>query len=320
MGVQRLLEPVLLEVLRAQFEDQRAHFGQRLPLQLLELAELGANTLGVLVEQELQAAGGEPDREERLGHRVVELARQVGALLGGGKVGRLVAQLRLEPLAGADVAHRAVRPDEATIYGLRDPRRLGRDRMAVAMLEVEPVDALRLSLGDHSFPLLGNLLAAAWVHQLAEMLADQLIGPPAGKVLDRVRHVGERAVGLRRPDRVRRVLDEVPIALLGALELRDQAGVGNRHCRLVSERPEHLRILVAPRIRAMGIHQDRAQRALLADEGSRDDGVDPALADPAIGGRRVVEGRVVEVVACPHHPALGQRAAADPLVRLGEVR
>ena len=67
----------------------------------------------VAVEQHLDGARHEGHREQRLGDRVVELAGQVGAFLAGGELAGLAAEVALEPVALADVAGRAVRPDEA---------------------------------------------------------------------------------------------------------------------------------------------------------------------------------------------------------------
>ena len=109
---QRAGQPVLLEVARPELEDQRAHLGERLALQLAQLGQLRPGRLRVAVEQHLDRARDEGHREERLGHRVVELAGEVGPFLAGGQLAGLAAQVAFEPVALADVARRAVRPDE----------------------------------------------------------------------------------------------------------------------------------------------------------------------------------------------------------------
>ena len=118
MGPERPRQAVLLEVARAELEDEGAHLGQRLALELAELGQLGAGRLGVAIEQHLDRAGHQRHREERLGDRIVQLAREVGALLAGRQLAGLAAQLALEPGALADVAGRAVDPGE-----LARPRR-----------------------------------------------------------------------------------------------------------------------------------------------------------------------------------------------------
>ena len=112
VGAQRAGQAVLLEVAGPELEDQRAHLGQRLALEVAELGELAARRIDVAVEQQLHRARDEGHREERLGHRIVELAGQVGALLAGCQLARLATQVALEPVALADIARRAVRPDE----------------------------------------------------------------------------------------------------------------------------------------------------------------------------------------------------------------
>ena len=102
VGPQRAGQAVLLEVARSELEDQRAHLGQGLALEVAELGELAARRVDVAVEQQLHRARDEGHREERLGHRVVELAGQVGALLAGGQLARLATQVALEPVALAD--------------------------------------------------------------------------------------------------------------------------------------------------------------------------------------------------------------------------
>ena len=95
-----------------ELEDQRPHLGQRLALEVAQLGELRPGRLRIAVEQQLDRARHEGHREQRLGHRIVELAGQVGPLLAGRQLAGLAAQVAFEPVALADVARRAVRPDE----------------------------------------------------------------------------------------------------------------------------------------------------------------------------------------------------------------
>ena len=109
---QRAGEPVLLEVAGTQLEDQRAHLGERLALEVAQLAELASGGVRVAVEQQLDRARHERHREQRLGHRVVQLAGEVGPLLAGRQLAGLAAQVALEPVALAHVAGRTVGADE----------------------------------------------------------------------------------------------------------------------------------------------------------------------------------------------------------------
>ena len=110
-------QSVLLEVARPKLEDERAHLGQGLALQVAQLRHLGPGGGRIAVEQHLDRARHEGHREERLGHRVVQLAGQVGALLAGGQLARLAAQVALEPVALADVAGGTVGADEHAVVG-----------------------------------------------------------------------------------------------------------------------------------------------------------------------------------------------------------
>ena len=97
MGLERADQAVLLEVARPELEDQRAHLGERFALELAQLAELLARRRRVAVEQQLDGARDQGHGEQRLGHRVVQLAGEVGPLLAGGQLAGLAAQLALEP-------------------------------------------------------------------------------------------------------------------------------------------------------------------------------------------------------------------------------
>ena len=135
MGLDRADEPVLLEVAGAELEDQRAHLGERLALELAQLGELGPRRIGVAVEEHLHRARHERHREQRLGHRVVQLAGQMRALLAGGELAGLLAQAALEPVAVGHVAGRAVRPREAAVLDHADAVDLDEDLVAVGMEE-----------------------------------------------------------------------------------------------------------------------------------------------------------------------------------------
>ena len=56
VGLERAGQPVLFEVARTQLEDQRAHLGERLALEVAELAQLGPGGIDVAVEQQLDRA------------------------------------------------------------------------------------------------------------------------------------------------------------------------------------------------------------------------------------------------------------------------
>ena len=81
MGPERPDQAVLLEVAGPELEDQRPHLGERLALEVAQLSQLRPGRRRVAVEQELDRAGHEGHREQRLGDRVVELAGEVGPLL-----------------------------------------------------------------------------------------------------------------------------------------------------------------------------------------------------------------------------------------------
>ena len=60
----------------------------------------------------------------------------------------------------------------------------------------------------------GGRLVAVDVDDHREVLADDLLGSPAGHPLDRVGHEREAALGIGREHDVGRVLDEEPVAAL----------------------------------------------------------------------------------------------------------
>ena len=115
VGLERADEPVLLEVAGPQLEDQRAHLGQRLALQLAQLPELLAGAGRVAIEQQLDRAGDHRHREERLGDRVVQLPGEVRALLAGRQLAGLAPQLGLQAHLVADVAGRALDAGERAV-------------------------------------------------------------------------------------------------------------------------------------------------------------------------------------------------------------
>ena len=131
-------EAVLLEVARAELEDQRPHLGERLALELAQLGELRPRRVGVAVEQHLDRARHEGHREQRLGHRVVQLAGEVGALLAGGELAGLLAQPALEPVALGHVPGGAVGPREAAVLDHADAVDLDEDVVAVGVAERQP--------------------------------------------------------------------------------------------------------------------------------------------------------------------------------------
>ena len=86
----------------------------------------------VPVEQQLDRARQERHREQRLGHRVVELAREVRPLLGRGELRGLAPEALLEALALGHVAGRAVGADEPAVRDHADAGDLHRELAAVA--------------------------------------------------------------------------------------------------------------------------------------------------------------------------------------------
>jgi len=75
---------------RAQLIDERAHLGQRVLGDLLQALDLLERAVRVRVDQGAGRLGVEHDTEQRLGHRVVQLAGQPGALLHDGQVAALL--------------------------------------------------------------------------------------------------------------------------------------------------------------------------------------------------------------------------------------
>jgi hypothetical protein len=94
VGPERPDQTVLLEVARPELEDQRAHLGEGLALEIPELGELGPRGLGIAIEEHLDGSRHERHREERLGDRIVQLAREMGALLARRELARPGAAAR----------------------------------------------------------------------------------------------------------------------------------------------------------------------------------------------------------------------------------
>src|SRR4029078_575055 len=81
VGPQRPAQSVLFQGGRTKLEDQSAHLRASLALEVAQLGELGPGRLRIAVEEQFDRTRYQRHREERLGHRIVELARQVGTLL-----------------------------------------------------------------------------------------------------------------------------------------------------------------------------------------------------------------------------------------------
>jgi hypothetical protein len=77
---QHALEPVALELRRAQPEDERTQLGQRLTSEIAHALELGTCLVGAAVQQRRRRLGGEVEAEELLADDVVELQREAIAL------------------------------------------------------------------------------------------------------------------------------------------------------------------------------------------------------------------------------------------------
>ena len=100
--------------------------------------ELRLGRLDVALEQQLDRARHEGHREQRLGHRVVQLAGEVGPLLAGGELAGLAPQVALEPVALADVAGGAVGADEPPVLDHADAVDLDEDVVPVGVAERQP--------------------------------------------------------------------------------------------------------------------------------------------------------------------------------------
>ena len=154
------------------------------------------------------------------------------------------AQLPLEPVALAHVADRAVRAHEHAADDPAHGDELGRDRVAVAVEQVDPSPDLVVAVHQPVDPVDLGDLARARVDEAAEVAAEELLRLPAGQALAGVGQEREPAVLVDRPDEVRRVLDEVPVARLGLAQERVEAGVADGDRRLVAEDLEEAERLV----------------------------------------------------------------------------
>ena len=143
MGPQGGQQPVLLEVPGPQLEDQGPHLGQCLALEVAERGQLLAGRRRVAIDEELRASSDEGHAEQRLGHRVVQLAGEMGPLLAGRKLAGLAAEVALEALALGDVAGRAVDPGEGAVDRRPDRADLDGDGPAVLLEEIELDDLAR---------------------------------------------------------------------------------------------------------------------------------------------------------------------------------
>ena len=176
-----------------------------------------------------------------------------------------LAQLALEAVALAHVADAAVgagEPAGLVAGGERDE--LGRDRVAVAVEEVDPAAELAVRRRRRRpIPAVQSISATSrddLVDERPEVLAEELLGAPAGQPLARVRDEREAGVGVDRPDEVRRVLDEVAVARLGLAEQLVQVRVRQRDRGLVGEALEEVE-LVGQRSRAARRTRSRASRS-----------------------------------------------------------
>ena len=148
--------------------------------------------------------------------------------------------------------------------------------------------------------------------EAAEVAAQEVLGPPAGQPLAGVGEEGEAGLLVDRPDEVRRVLDEVPVAGLRLAQQRVEAGVAHRHGRLVAEdleEPDRLVVDLVDRPERDGQRADD-----LAGGGAQGDDRHAADAQP---GRDVLvlglvgDARVDEVVVGADGPAEGRRQAVE---------
>ena len=117
-------------------------------------------------------------REQRLGHGVVQLAGEVGALLGRGELGGLAPEALLEALALRHVARRPVRAEERAVGDHADARHLHRELVPVAgqHLEARPVGDRRPA-GEPAEP--GERAAPAGRRgEVRERAPDELLGRP----------------------------------------------------------------------------------------------------------------------------------------------
>ena len=92
---QRALEPVALELGRAQAEDQRAQLVERLARELAQPLDLGARRDRVAVELRGGGLGGQHQAEQLLADDVVQLEREAVALGEDRQLAALLVQARV---------------------------------------------------------------------------------------------------------------------------------------------------------------------------------------------------------------------------------
>ncbi len=140
------------------------------------------------------------------------------------------------------------------------------------------------------------------------VLADDFLRRAPGQPLHGSADEAEGTVLVGRPDHVRAVVDQEPIALLGLLEVVIEAGVGQRHRRLVGEELQDLGVLRIERGVPNRLDRDRAQQPIRADERRGHHRLHALVADALIA-LVVRERRVGEVVVGPDDaPLLGCHA------------
>ncbi len=96
MTAQGTDQAVLLELDRSQLEDQGAHLREGFALEVTQLPEPCPRGIHVAIQQQLDAARDEPDREQRLGDRVVQFAREVRPFRTGSQLGGLASKVAFE--------------------------------------------------------------------------------------------------------------------------------------------------------------------------------------------------------------------------------
>ena len=266
--LERLLQAVALDRPWPQLEDERAHLGERLALELAQLREARLGGLGVAGKLELDAAADERHREERLGHRVVQLAGEVRPLGRGGELGSLAAQVALESLALGHVARGPVRSDEHA--GAEHARGVVLDRHldAITADEVEALDADRGRVGRDAGELRLPALLIRGRDERSEGPAERDLVRLTGDALDGVRDEREATFEIGLPDDVRRGRHEIAVARLRLAELRlgatqplEEARVGERDAGLPRERFEPLGVAAVEGVGDLPIPRGARQRA-----------------------------------------------------------
>ncbi len=164
-----------------------------------------------------------------------------------------LTQLRLEVGHLGHVAHGAVSAQQPLAVADRRRADLDRQEAAVAARHHE-ADALLLAGIAHRAPRAQDAALRFPRHDRPEVAAAQLVSGPAGHALDRLGQVGEEALPLRRPDEVRRILDQEPIALLRLVEVAIEPRVAERDRSLVGESLEQPQVVIVER--ANGLVRD----------------------------------------------------------------